>query len=89
MSISINIPSSLEHCTGKIKEVEVAGATVGECLNDLVKKYPDIKCGLFDKYGKLLKALDIWVNMESSFPLELLRPVNDGNILYITGNGGS
>ncbi len=90
MSVTVQIPCTLENFTKELKEVDVSGSTVGECLNDLVKKCPGIEEGLFKKAtNKLLDGLDIWVNTESSFPLELLKPVSDGDTLYITGNGGT
>lgn len=62
---------------------EVNGNTVGHCLNDLVKQFPDIEKWLFGKNGKLLNYVDIYVNTESSYPEELDKPVNDGDELHI------
>jgi molybdopterin converting factor small subunit len=89
MSVKVYIPTSLEHLADNLKEVDVEGSTVGDCLGALVNKFPEIESGLFAKQGVLLDGLDIWVNMESAFPLELLKPVSDGDILHITGNGGT
>ncbi len=63
---------------------EVSGTTVGECLADLVRRFPGIEPKLFNKKGKLLNYIDIYVNLESSYPEELAKPVIDGDKLSIT-----
>ena len=83
MSIKINIHPNLYHLTDNQTTAEVNGNTVGECIKDLIKQFPDIKQGLFDKNGKLLNHVDIYVNLESSYPEELAKPVNDGDELHI------
>lgn len=82
MSIKINIPGHSRHFTNNIRVVEVDGNTVGECLNHLVKKFPEIKTGLFDKDGELLNYFSIYVNGESAYPEELIKPVKDGDELH-------
>lgn len=84
MSVKVSIHQTLRHLTGDRATVEVGGTTVGECLYDLVKQFPGIELRLFDKRGKLLNYIDIYVNTESSYPEELARPVKDGDELHIT-----
>jgi hypothetical protein len=43
-----------------------------------------MKTRLFDKKGKFLNYVDIYVNLESSYPEELTKPVKDGDELSIT-----
>ena len=62
---------------------EVNGDTVGQCLDNLIKQFPDIKKALFDKNGKLLNYIDIYVNKESAYPEELAKPVKEGDELHI------
>ena len=90
MSVIINIPSNLHHFTNDRAVAEVNGNTVGQCLNDLTKRFPGIETGLFGKNGKLLNYVDIYVNREDAYPEELAKPVEDGDelhILYIIGGG--
>jgi len=47
MEINIEIPVVLQQNADGRKSVEVTGNTIHECLDDLVKKYPDFK-GLFE-----------------------------------------
>lgn len=84
MSITVNIHQALRHITNNQATVDVSGVTVGECLADLVQRFPDIKAKLFGKNGKLLNYIDIYVNAESSYPEELAKPVKDGDKLSIT-----
>jgi len=84
MSVRINLHPNLHSFTNNQAVVEVNGSTVGECLSDLVEQFPQIKPMLFDKQGKLLNYVDIYVNYESSYPEELAKPVKDGDELHIT-----
>jgi molybdopterin converting factor small subunit len=83
MSVEINIPQFLQHLASDKKSVDVQGRTVGECLGVLVKQYPQLKSWLFNKKGKLLKKLNVYVNGESAYPEELAKPVNDGDKLHL------
>jgi len=84
MSVGINIHQSLRNLTNGKAIVEVDGNTVGSCLNNLVQQFPGIKPKLFDEKGKLLNYVDIYVNLESSYPKELAMPVKDGDKLSVT-----
>lgn len=84
MSIRVNIHQNLRHLTNDLARVEVSGRTVGECLNDLVKQFPILRRYIFDKNNRLLNYVDIYVNLESSYPEELAKPVNDGDELDLT-----
>jgi molybdopterin converting factor small subunit len=70
--------------TGDRATVEVEGDRVGECLADLVGQFPGIEAKLFDQRGKLLNYVEIYVNLESSYPEELDKPVEEGDVLSIT-----
>ena len=83
MSVKVNIHPTLHYLTNDTDIAEVSGSTVGECLNDLIKQFPDIKPGLFDKKGKLLNYADIYVNLESAYPEDLAKPVKDGDEIHI------
>ena len=84
MSVRINIHQTLRHLTNGQGMAEVNGTTVGECLNELVQQFPGMETRLFDKKGTLLNYVDIYVNLESSYPEELAKPVKDGDELSIT-----
>ena len=91
MSIKVEIhPYFLRRYTNDQATVEVNGSTVGQCLKHLVKQFPSIEKMLFNRAGKLLDYLDIYVNEESAYPEELIKLVKDGDklhLLYIIGGG--
>ena len=83
MSVKINIHPFLSQHTNNQDVVEVNGNTVGQCLEQLVGQYPELRKWLFEKDGKLNRLVEIYVNAESSYPEELAKPVKDGDELYI------
>ncbi len=90
MGINIKIPSYLQPYTEDSEVVEVNGGTVKECLDHLVKQYPDMKKMLFAKEGKLLDYVSIYVDGEFTYTDELARPVKDVDelqIVYVIGGG--
>jgi len=84
MSVKVNIHSSHRRYTDNQKTVEVAGRTIGECLNDLVGRFPDMKKVLYNADGTLHKLIEIYLNLESTYPDELRKPVGDGDEIQIT-----
>ena len=88
--IAFEVPPFLQDLTNGVKVTKVSGNTVGECLDDFVKQFPSTKKLLFDKDGKLFGHIDIFVNGVSTFPEELVKPVNDGDtisMLYLVDGG--
>ncbi len=83
MSVRINIHPVLYHLTGGQDVAEVSGDTVGQCLEQLVARFPGVREGLFGRDGRLLNYVDIYVNGESAYPEELAKPVGDGDELHI------
>lgn len=84
MSAKVILHQALRHLTGNQTSVEVQGDSVGKCLKDLVAHFPAIEAKLFDKKGKLLNHIEVYVNDESSYPEELAKPVKNQDVLSIT-----
>ena len=83
MSIKVHIHPSLRHMSDDREVVEVDGINVGECFKNLVAEYPELEEWLFEEKGKVSKYIDIFVNDESAHPEELVKPVKDGDEIYI------
>ena len=83
MAATIHIHRIYRSFTQERETVEVEGNSVGECLNNLVGKHPDIRRVLFATNGDLLKNIDLYVNGESAYPDELKKPVTPGDDIYI------
>ena len=87
MSAKVNIfyPHLLQ-ITNNQKEVAVNGATVGECLDDLVRQFPEIYKFIFVEPGKMLNFINILVNGDSVLtysPNPLAKPIQDGDSIDI------
>ncbi len=90
MSVKITIPSYLQPFADNRAVVEADQSTVAQCLDDLVKQFPDIEKMLFTRNGDLHPYVGIYINGQDAYPEELTRPVKDGDelfILYIIGGG--
>jgi len=84
MSIKINIHKTHRQFTNGLDIVEVDGNTVGACLDNLVRQFPDMGKVLFNRKGKLVNVIEIYVNLKSAYPDELARQVKDGDNIHIT-----
>ncbi len=84
MSVKINIHKTHRQFTAGLDIVEVDGNTVGACLDNLVRQFPSLGKVLFNKKGKLVNVIEIYVNLKSAYPDELARQVKDGDNIHIT-----
>ena len=75
---------SLQQLTHNLELIGVNGHTVGECLNHLVKQFPGLEKGLFDRYGQLLNYVCFFVNGKGAYPTNPARPLKDGDELTIS-----
>jgi len=64
MPIKVLIPTPLRPYAGKQSTIEVNAKTVGEALNDLVAKHPDLRKHLFSEDGKLRSFVNVYLNDE-------------------------
>ena len=83
MSVHVNLHKTHRQYTDGKETVAVEGKTVGECLNDLIRKYPLLENEILDKKGKLLSVLEIYLNGASAYPNELAREVKDGDEIHL------
>jgi molybdopterin converting factor small subunit len=84
MGAQIHIHLTLRRFTNGEPVVEAEGKTVGECVKNLIRKYPDMESSILDKKGDLLKIVEIYVNGESAYPNELAKPIRDGDQIHLT-----
>jgi molybdopterin converting factor small subunit len=84
VAVRVHIHRTHRQFTGGLEVVEVEGNTVGDCLGHLVKQFPGIQKAIFDKKGKLLNILEIYLNHQSAYPNELVKPVKDGDEIHLT-----
>jgi len=84
VAVKVNLHLTLRQFTNGQEMIEVDGKTVGECLKNVVKKYPAMESSIFGKNGKLSNIVEIYLNLQSAYPDELARPVKDGDEIHVT-----
>ena len=84
MSVKIELyPFLYQYIENSPQTAQVDGKTVGECLEQLISRYPQLRTKLFDKKGKLYLNLHVYLNGENAYPDELTRRVRDGDQVHI------
>jgi sulfur-carrier protein adenylyltransferase/sulfurtransferase len=84
MPNTIHIPTPLRPFTDKHESVEVSGATVGELLADLTKKYEGLRKHLYADDGRLRNFVNVYLNDEDIRYLDREKtPVKPGDSLSI------
>ena len=64
--------------------IEVNGSTIGECLENLVAQFPEIRQQLCQESDELrFREVHIFINGEMLYPKDLDSIVRDGDELFI------
>ena len=84
MSIKVHLHKTHRRFTDGQETVDVEGHTVGECLQQLIRQYPDLEPALFDGKDNLQKTIEVYLNMQSTYPDELAKKTKDGDMIHIT-----
>jgi molybdopterin converting factor small subunit len=90
MSVKFIMPIFLQPVTNDRDSIEVEGKTVRECLEAIIRQYPDIRKMLIDKKGKLHNYVGVYINGKDAYPNEMEKEVNSGDevhILYTLAGG--
>jgi molybdopterin converting factor small subunit len=83
MPVKVHIHVTHRQYTNGLEVVAVEGNTVGECLNHLIKQFPGMEKALFVKKDKLLNVVEVFINHETAYPNELIKPVKDGDEIHL------
>jgi molybdopterin converting factor small subunit len=83
MPAKVHIHVTHRQYTNGLEVVAVEGNTVGECLNHLIKQFPGMEKALLAKKDKLLNVVEVFINHETAFPNELIKPVKDGDEIHL------
>src|SRR3954449_4179721 len=86
------IPTPLRQFTGKLDNVTVAGATVGEVLQALTTQFPDLRKQIFTDEGKLRSFVNVYLNDEDiRYMKKDATPAADGDTVSLVPSiaGGS
>lgn len=79
MTVLLHIPKLLRAAADNQEKVAVRGETIGECLQDLVSRYPEVNSFLFDEEGTVRRYVIIFLNQKNTYPEEMNVPVKDGD----------
>jgi molybdopterin converting factor small subunit len=83
MPVKVHIHVTHRQYTNGLEVVAVEGNTVGECLNHLIKQFPGMEKALFAKKDKLLNVVEVFINHETAYPNELIKPIKDGDEIHL------
>src|SRR5499427_4664116 len=84
MATKILIPTPLRPYTDKKEAVEAHGATIGDLLADLTKRYSGLKAHLYNEQGKLRSFVNVYLNDEDIRYLQKEQtPVKSGDTVSI------
>jgi molybdopterin converting factor small subunit len=83
MSVNIHIHKTHRQFTNGVEVVAVEGRTVGECLSQLINQFPGMEKAIFAQKDKLLNVVEVFVNHNSAYPNELVKPVKDGDDIHL------
>ncbi|HNP60251.1 MAG TPA: MoaD/ThiS family protein [Nitrospirales bacterium] len=82
--IKVRIPTPLRPMTGGKSEVEIAGNTVSEIIDNLGSAHPGIKERVYDEQGEVRRFINIYVNEEDiRFLTGKDTPLKDGDEVSI------
>uniref|UniRef100_A0A7C3LWG6 MoaD/ThiS family protein n=1 Tax=Leptospirillum ferriphilum TaxID=178606 RepID=A0A7C3LWG6_9BACT len=84
MSVLVRIPTPLRPLANGQNEVQLAGGSVREILENLVNSYPGIRERLMDEKGEVRRFINIYVNEEDIRFLDGTQTrIKDGDELSI------
>jgi sulfur-carrier protein len=84
MSVEVRIPTMMRPDTGGEAAVTATGGTIGEVLDDLVARFPNLADKLRTDDGNLHKFVNVYVNDDDIRYLEQLdTKVTDGDVISI------
>jgi molybdopterin converting factor small subunit len=83
MSIEVFLSPSLQVLINDVAMVNTTGKTSGECLQNLMQRFPQLKAVLLDANQVLQPDYMIYVNGENAYPEELTKPVKEGDKIHV------
>jgi molybdopterin converting factor small subunit len=85
--VKVLIPTPLRSYTGA-REVEADGASLGELLAELDRRYPGLRFRMIDEQDRVRPHMRIFVNGEQSFDLaRALVPTDSVQIVQALSGG--
>jgi len=83
VSVRVRFAALLHDYTEGQAEVEARGATVGEVMDDLERRFPGIAFRVVDEQGRVRRHMKVFVG--ESLAVDRATPVAPGAELYVVG----
>jgi molybdopterin synthase sulfur carrier subunit len=84
MSVRVRVPTPLRRFTAGNGEVDAAGASLKDVINDLESRHPGMRDRLLDEKGEIRRFVNIYVNGDDvRFLDQLNSAVKDGDDISI------
>jgi molybdopterin converting factor small subunit len=87
-AIRVRIPTPLRSYTSGVKEVRADGATVGDVLRDLDRRYPGMAFRVVDEQGVMRPHMIVWLHGERCRDLDAPVAAADEVVLMQALSGG-
>jgi molybdopterin converting factor small subunit len=81
MAVTVKLNLPLQRLAGNQERVEVAGATVRQCLDDLIRRMPGAEKHIFNEDGSL--ALLFLLNNEALLEQDMNHPLAEDDELWL------
>ncbi len=88
MSIKVKLDPVLAYYANNQQSPEANGKTVGDCLDNLIQRFPELKRVTFTQDGKLAISIAIYLNGKVIQNDMMSKPVRDGDELSIVISSG-
>ena len=82
MSVKVLISEAFQSSTGGKDTLEVKGSTIGECLKEVLKQYPALEKVWFDRDGRFVHYMILFLNGENVPKNDLNTAVKQGDEIY-------
>ncbi len=82
MGVKVKLCSIMRQSANWQEIVEIDKYTPKECLKELADKFPDIRKWIYDKNGKVLSRLQLYINDEIIYDDEMTRALKDDDELF-------
>lgn len=84
MGVNFKIPRSLQAKAMQKAVVAVDGRTVAECLEDLIRRYPQLKGEILDDNDNMLIRWTVSINSTiTKMPDDLSKSIKDEDIIEL------
>ncbi len=84
MSVKIIIPAPLRQYAENRDSVKLSGQNIGELLNNLMQKFPNMKKHLFSEDGQIRNFVNVYVNDDDIRYLENnATQLKEGDVISI------